>query len=257
MQRLLEDRIRYFFSSRYRGREDVRNTLKELRRHGRIVLVGGMLRDLALFGNAGFKSDLDFVIAPYDLAAFEKHMKSIGARTNRFGGYALPLRKWQVDVWPLERTWAHVEGHAKVRTIGDLRNATFFKCDAIVYDLDNRNLRTQAGYFRDLDQKVLEINLRPNPNPKGNAVRAIRYALTKGFRWGPQLSEFLAEVIDDEGWGALVEAENCSFGERYLDLICAEKLKSELDRHLTACEAATFDAAAFQKNVQLTLPFTH
>ena len=185
MERQLESRIQYFFRSRYRGREDVRNVLRDLRRHGRLVLVGGMLRDLALFGNAGFRSDLDFVIAPYDLSGFEKHMESIGARVNRFGGYALPSRKWQIDVWPLERTWAHVAGHARVRTIGDLRGATFFRCDAILYDLDYRKLRAAPDYFGELTKKVLEINLRPNPNPKGNAVRAFRYALMKGFRWGP------------------------------------------------------------------------
>jgi hypothetical protein len=39
------------------------------------VLIGGMLRDLALFGNAGFKSDLDFVIAPYDLNSFEVRLE--------------------------------------------------------------------------------------------------------------------------------------------------------------------------------------
>ena len=216
-----------------------------------------MLRDLALFGNARFKSDLDFVIAPYDLPAFEKHMKSIGAQTNRFGGYALPSRRWQVDVWPLERTWAHVAGHAKIRTIGDLRNATFFRCDAIVYDLDHRKLKTPVGYFRDLEQRVLEINLRPNPNPKGNAVRAFRYALMKGFRWGPQLSEFVAEMIDCEGWGALLESERCSFRSRFLDLISIEELKCELKRHVSAGESATFDPAAFRRNAQLTLPFAH
>lgn len=255
MERQLENRVRYFFGSRYRGRDDVRTALQELQKHGRLVLVGGMLRDLALFGNAGFRSDLDFVIAPYDLGAFEKHMTSIGARTNRFGGYALPSRKWQIDVWPLERTWAHVAGHTRVRTLGDLRNATFFKCDAILYDLEFRSLKAAAGYFGDLDAKVLEVNLRPNPNPTGNAVRAFRYAIIKGFRWGPLLSQFLDEMIESVGWTALLEAERRSFNTRYLEAFRFDELKRELRDHVAVGEAKAFEPAAFQTNVQLKLPY--
>ncbi len=254
MERQLESRVNYFFRSHYRGREDVHVALKELRRRGRLVLVGGMLRDLALFGNAGFRSDLDFVIAPYDLHSFENHMDSIGARMNRFGGYSLPSRKWQIDVWPLERTWAHVAGHARVRTVGDLRRATFFKCDAILYDLDYRKLIAAPDYFGDLANKFLEINLRPNPNPKGNAVRAFRYALIKGFRWGPQLSQFVDEVLESEGWNSLLEAEQRSFRSQYLERICVKDLKQALRSHVSGGEHGLFDAASFQRNVQLTLP---
>ena len=254
MERQLESRVHYFFRSRYRGREDVHSSLRELRTYGRVVLIGGMLRDLALFGNAGFRSDLDFVMVPYDLKAFENHMKAIGARTNRFGGYALPSKKWQIDVWPLERTWAHVAGHTRVRTVGDLLKATFFRCDAILYDLDYRKLRTFPGYFSDLNDKVLEINLRPNPNPKGNAVRAFRYALMKGFRWGPVLSDFVDEVLASEKWDTLREAEKRSFGSRYLDSIRIDELKRALRSHVSKNDPTLFDAAAFRKNVQIALP---
>jgi hypothetical protein len=257
MERQLESRVHYFFRSRYRGRKDVHVVLKDLRKHGRLVLVGGMLRDLALFGNAGFRSDLDFVISPYDLGGFEKYMESIGARLNRFGGYALPSRKWQIDVWPLERTWAHVAGHTRVRTVGDLRSATFFRCDAILYDLDYRKLITAPNYFGDLHNRVLEINLRPNPNPKGNAGRAFRYALMKGFRWGPQLSEFVDDVLEHEGWGSLLESERRSFRSQYLERISSEHLKRALRSHVTGGRRDPFDAAAFQRNVQLTLPYIH
>ncbi|QPZ91939.1 hypothetical protein [Thioclava electrotropha] len=257
MERELESKVQYFFASRYRGREDVRDTVRELRRHGRLVLVGGMLRDLALFGNTGFRSDLDFVIAPYDLRSFEKYMTAIGARVNRFGGYALPSRKWQIDVWPLERTWANVAGHAKVRTVGDLRRATFFRCDAILYDLDHRKLKTTPDYFGELNQKVLEINLRPNPNPKGNTVRAFRYALMKGFRWGPRLSDFVNEVLEREGWNELLEAEWQSFHTQHLERIRFENLRKALQAHVSEGLNTPFDVTNFLRNVQLALPNLH
>ncbi|MDO5705808.1 MAG: hypothetical protein Q4G49_12165 [Paracoccus sp. (in: a-proteobacteria)] len=255
MEHLLEKRVRYFLNSPYRGREDVRRTLRELHAHGHLVLIGGMLRDVAMFGNAGFKSDLDFVIDPYDLAAFEKHMHAIGARVNRFGGYALPSKRWQIDVWPLQRTWAHLKGYVRVSTVGDLRDVTFFSCDAIIYDLSHKKLSAKPGYFDDLDRKVLEINLRPNPNPKGNAVRAFRYALIKGFHWGPNLSRFVAETIDEVGWNALRESEISSFKTRYLDMLDLVSLKRELDHHLSTSDGL-FRPTAFQRNVQLQLPYT-
>ena len=185
MENQLKKLVRYFLSSDYRDREDVRRVLGELEGLGQLVLLGGMLRDLALFGNREFRSDIDFVIDPIDPELFEKRMASIGAKVNRFGGYALSSRKWQIDVWSLKNTWAHTEGHVQVRTFDDLLDTTFFRCDAIFYDLTKKRLRAKQGYFDDLRRRVLEINLRPNPNPKGNAVRAFRYCILKRFRWGP------------------------------------------------------------------------
>lgn len=257
MERQLENRVRYFLNSRYRGREDVRQTLSELRGYGRLVLIGGMLRDVALFGNAGFKSDLDFVIDTYDLPSFEKHMSSIGAGVNRFGGYSLPSRKWQIDIWPLQRTWAHLEGHVRVRTVADLRDVTFFRCDAIIYDLAYKRLRAKSGYFDELDRKVLEINLRPNPNPRGNAVRAFRYALIKGFRWGPNLTQFIAETIDEFGWNALRENEMRSFKTQYLDTLRTNELQREIEKHVSVPSEVMFEPSAFRRNVQLELPYVH
>lgn len=255
MEHLLEKRVRYFLTSPFRGREDVRRTLRDLHTHGHLVLIGGMLRDVAMFGNAAFKSDLDFVIDPFDLAAFEKHMHAIGARVNRFGGYALPSKRWQIDVWPLQRTWAHLKGYVHVRKVGDLRDVTFFNCDAIIYDLSRKKLSAKPGYFDNLDRKVLEINLRPNPNPKGNAVRAFRYALIKGFHWGPNLSRFMAETIDKVGWNELRESEIHSFKTRYLDMFDLDSLKQDLDRHLSTGDGL-FHPTVFQRNVQLNLPYT-
>ena len=257
MERQLKNRIRYFFSWRYRGREDVRRTFEDLRKYGQLALMGGMLRDLTLFGNRGFKSDLDFVIVPDDIRAFDKHLMAIGAKINKFGGYALPSNKWQVDVWPLERTWAHVAGHTKVRTFGDLRNATFFKCDAILYDFDHRKLKTTSDYFQDIENRVLEINLLPNPNPRGNAVRAVRYALMKGFRWGPKLSKFVDEMIACESWEALQDEEMRSYGTQYLGIISSRDMSHALRRHVAVGGASLFNPADFRKNIQLLLPCIH
>ncbi len=155
MERLLKRKLNYFFSTHYRARDDIQATLSQLRALGQLALVGGMMRHLALFGNAGFRSDLDFVINPWNIEDFEKKMLSMGAKENRFGGYSLPSRKWQIDVWPLQRTWARVAGHVPVRTFNDLRQATFFTSDAIVYHLSSRTAVTTTDYFEKLNSRIL------------------------------------------------------------------------------------------------------
>jgi hypothetical protein len=252
MQQEVEKRVKYFLRSRYRGREDVRRNLNELSAYGHLVLIGGMLRDVALFGNARFKSDLDLVIDPYDPVAFENHMHKIHARVNKFGGYALPSKTWQIDVWPLKRTWAHVHGHVSVKSVKDLRHVTFFNCDAIIYDLAHKCLYQKLGYFDDLERRLLEINLRPNPNPTGNAVRALRYALIKGFRWGPNLSKFMEETIDEVGWNSLKEYEIRSFNTRYLDMIDVNTFARRLRRFLSTSDNV-FEPSSDRKNAQLHL----
>jgi hypothetical protein len=254
MTEQLENKVKYFLKSPYRGREDVRSSLRSLRRFGRLALVGGMLRDISLFGNAGFRSDLDFVIVPYDLEAFEKHMATSGATTNRFGGYGLSSHRWQIDVWPLQKSWAHVHGHIKLSTVNDLRRATFFNCDAIVYDIESSSIRASKNYFDDLKGKILEINLEPNPNPSGSSVRAFRYALLKGFSWGPKLSRYVAETIDTVGWDSLVEGEVRSFGTRYLDTLDRTEFNQELLKFVDDGSAGLFDPTGYKKNKQPRLP---
>jgi len=254
MPKQLERKVKYFLSSHYRGRAGVREALDHLLRFGSLALVGGMLRDISLFGNAGFKSDLDFVIIPYDLDEFDQYMTFSGAKRNRFGGYGISAQRWQIDVWPLQKSWAHVNGHVKINTINDLRKATFFNCDAIVYNVEHGNVRSHQGYFDDLDRKILEINLEPNPNPIGSSVRALRYALIKGFAWGPKLSSYVEETIDAVGWNALCEGEFRSFGTSYLDTLEHLQFMDGLRVHMASADNAFFDPKAYRRDVQLTLP---
>lgn len=254
MDNSLEKKVKYFFSSPYRGRDDVRRTISALQRFGRLALVGGMLRDLSLFGNAQFRSDLDFVILPYDLEEFEAHMRGAGAEMNRFGGYALPYRKWRIDVWALQKSWAHVNGHVKLSTINDLRKATFFNCDAILYDLEARNIRTYPGYFDDMARKVLELNLEPNPNPEGSAVRAIRYSLLKGFHWGPNLTKYVAATVEYAGWKSLSAKEEKSFNSQYIETMDKREFDVAIRKYLDGDMSKEFNPNAYRKGVQLELP---
>ena len=232
MERLLKKRVRYFLSSRYRGRGEIHFALEKMQQFGPIVVIGGILRELALFDNTRFRSDLDIVIDPEYPGRFRQYVESIGASRNRFGGYVLPFRRWKIDVWMLEDTWAHRIGHAQVDGFGDLVNTTFFNCDAIIYDVSLDTMIMKTGYFEELSKRLLEINLLPNPNPIGNTVRAFRYAMEKEFVWGPKLSTFVDEVLDSTDWQTLVHYEWTSFRSVTIGQLPKVQFKEDLRRHL-------------------------
>lgn len=260
MEHVLEKKIRYFFRAPYRGREDLVQTLSNLCVYGHPVLVGGMLRDLAISGNLYFNSDLDFVIDPLNLNLFEEYMKEIGAVQNRFGGYSLPSKKWRVDVWPLKKTWAHLEGHVNIEEFDDLKNATFFNCDAIAYSFLENKFYAKDDYFYELSIRKLEINLEENPNPTGNIIRSIRYAINKGFKWGPKLSGFIFRRIESDGFSVLKKYNGNSFN--YVDLIDEVLFMRGLRDYLLENDEYDlfykdnlFNPMSFVKNTQMHLPY--
>lgn len=224
----------YFFSTEAKDRGEVARFAEWLTCFGETVVVGGMLRDLCLSGNGSFSSDVDFTCCPEDLRAFDRALIERGARRNRFGGFSLVLSAWKVDVWPLQRTWADVEGHVTVRRLEDVLLATFFTWDAILYDCESKRLIHSDRYFDDLKRRLLDINLRPNPNPSGNAIRALRYSYRLKAHLSPRLSAFVLAAMDNLSWGELVSRECASFSSsvlRSLDpSVVVETLRDSVER---------------------------
>lgn len=209
-------RAAYFFTTDRRARREVREFAALLSTMGECAVVGGMLRDLCLGGHGAFRSDVDFVADVEDLEAFDGTMERMGATVNRFGGYGVKLASWQVDVWPLQRTWAARKRHAEVRRLDDILKTTFFDWDAVLYYPATGRVAAKEGYFGRLRDRLLDVNLEPNPNPLGNAVRALRYACRWNARLAPTLAEHVGKHVRDCGWDALLVAEERSFRSRYL-----------------------------------------
>ena len=253
---VLSRRLKYFFSSSYRGRVDAHETISELRKLGRVGLIGGMLRDLTLFNNLEFTSDIDLVIDPWNLSSFENHMDSIGAAKNRFGGYSLPSSRWQVDIWPLEKTWANVEGHVQVRSFNDLRKVTFFSCDAIIYDVSNARFLSDQDYFEKLQKGTMDINLKPNPNPVGNVVRAFRYAFLKNLKWEVALTNFVLEIVNSVEWSDLVAKEHNAHRTHFIANLDELSFKKHLSNHCFELNSKPFDPTKFYRPTQLDLAHT-
>lgn len=160
----------------------------------RVAVIGGLVRDFALAGRSGFRSDVDLVIDAPDeaVARLAKHLK---ATPNRFGGYGCKEGPWKIDFWALETTWGR--RHVPVHKLEDVVSCTFFDWDAVAYDLWAKKLILTEGYLERIRERILDINLLPNPSPMGNLVRAIRRLMLWQAHPGPKLMEFIDENLND------------------------------------------------------------
>ena len=232
MRENVEHRLAYFFRSPRRWRGEVHDMVREFQKFGPVMVIGGLIRDLTLHSNLEFRSDVDLVVDPRELAMFESYINARGGIRNRFGGYSWSSSHWRVDVWALRGTWAHQAGHVRVEEFRDLLNVTFFDCDAVLYDLQSKRLVARSRYFDNLQDRIVEVNLLPNPNPLGNAVRALRYAVTKEFRWGPRLARFVAQQIEKYDWQEVSDREEMAFGTTHIRRMDQGAIESKLQGYL-------------------------
>ncbi|AWB67026.1 hypothetical protein C2869_11505 [Saccharobesus litoralis] len=178
----LTQRLRRFFYSHNTGRRQVSEITNQLLDIGKVYLFGGAIRDIALEGVRNFYSDLDFVVdcVPSDLDTLMQHLsKTYPVTKNKFGGYRLLCSKWWLDIWALSNTWAFKQGVVKLESPQSLLNTTILNWDAIIFDMQTEQLGYKNGYFQQLQQGLLDINLVSNPNPIGAYVRVLRCLANK------------------------------------------------------------------------------
>ena len=219
----LKKKVKYLLESPKYGRKDAVEVISIIMRYGPTVIIGGMLRDLAVSGNREFCSDIDLVINPDDIELFEEQMMFLGAKKNKLGGYGLQAKKWKVDVWPLEKTWVKEKGYREVNHFKDLLFTTFFNWDAILYDLNNDKIIADRQYFKNLKDHVLDINFEVSLNPLGNSIRAIRSVYKYDAYLTNRLAKYVYQNIKDIHDSDILQSEAQSHAYRFLD---SDKLKS-------------------------------
>lgn len=229
----ISDRVaRYVNVTRSLCGEPLKATLDDMfGASSRKFIIGGLVRDLARGGIATRHFDVDIVL---DLDPAE--VSEIGARENalknRFGGYGTVKRGWKVDFWAMSSTWAHQSGYARLDYAIDIIDTTFFNVDAIAFDLSNADVLMEESYLDDLRNRILEINLEPNPSIQGNAVRAIRRLKMWNYRCGPRLADFLCRNINQDMFLKIVETEKTLYGKSYASQsIDYQDLLSDLTNH--------------------------
>lgn len=229
--RQLQRRVAYFMRTRAFDRDQVATFAAEAGKIGSVYIIGGMLRDLHLIGNKAFYSDVDFVIHGCSATELENFMSRYDSRRNRFGGYKASLPRWSVEMWRLEDTWALQAGHCQIRAIEDVRNATFFDWDSILYDVARSRLILGDDYFTKLRNKIIEVQLPHNPNPLGNAVRALRYACKWNAVLGPRLARHVLRQIVDNSWDRLRAYECSSFVSSLLHQLDGTEVERQLRKY--------------------------
>ncbi|TWD54265.1 hypothetical protein FB480_103174 [Agrobacterium vitis] len=221
LKRRVDDYLWYDKSPTVRALRIVLN--KHFSDFDNVSIFGGMVRDLARDGKAGFRSDIDLVIdAPAeDVKALSKRMN---AKPNIFGGYGFATERWKIDFWALETSWALRAGHITASNNDDLLKGTFFDWDAAMYDIKKRRLSVEDGYCEKLNSRMLGINLIATPSSVANAVRAIKRIISWDLRPSNTLLDFIDKVISMEGIEIVAACERRKYGTS----ICA-KYKSRED----------------------------
>ena len=176
----------------------------------RVAVMGGLVRDFAHRGRAGFRSDVDLVIdAPAEAVA--QLASSLNAIPNRFGGYGFRGGPWQIDFWALETTWAARYAGISVKTLDDVIRCTFFDWDAAAYDLHSRKLICGDDYLERIRNGALDINLRLTPSLEGNLLRSIRRIMLWRLGIGPTLRSFIEEALSDQTFQHIKEKEKATY----------------------------------------------
>ncbi|MEX1198158.1 MAG: hypothetical protein WEB57_09885 [Pseudohongiellaceae bacterium] len=184
---------------------------------GDLYLFGGVLRDIALFGQRGFHSDIDLVVEGSWKACIP-FLESLGARRNRFGGYRLFVGGWPVDIWNARETWAITEGHVSYRGIDSLLETTVLNWDAILMNWRTRRFVCHDNYLEMLRHRMMDVVLEYNSNPLGMAVRVFRHLCLKDAKSiSIKAARYMTRCTRHYTYGQLVDSELGSYGNRFIE----------------------------------------
>lgn len=186
------------------------------------VIFGGMLREFSLGNTREFASDMDLVSA-VSRAEIYAAIKDFSPIMNKFDGFRFVVGKRRFDIWALEDTWAFREGLVSGRNFSDLFKTTFFNVDEAVFHLRDERVDCSSEYLNAIGSKTLEINLEPNPSPRGMSRRAINLAIENDLGIGPKLARFILTHAPED----------------YLD-IASDSFVRQLEKHVNKSTEKVF-----------------
>lgn len=245
-------RLSDFFGRRRAAGDPLWTLISDINSHvGRAVIFGGMVRDFARGGAREFRSDVDIVVesdARSELRRVLSRWRLLGS--NRFGGYSLSLGTFDVDLWLLQDTWAFRQGLVQPTGVASLLQTTFFDWDAIAYDTKARFLHALPDYFDRLNSSVLDINLDQNPNPRGAAMRALRW-VSQGVRLSPTLAGYVGQALRHEDTVSLRREMLRWEKTAHIAPSLIANLVVLLLEHLASSRSSTFPVSAQQLSLPL------
>lgn len=220
----LRKRVHRFFQTTFHYRKEVADFVNELtsERSFRVYAFGGLIRDIGLFGVRTFSSDVDLVFdgPKSELEAILNAYSCSSISKNKFGGFRLKLKAWDVDIWCAEDTWAVKEGLVEYKNINSLLDTTLLSWDAVLFDVtkhQKKKLICRDGYLDDLLYRKIDVVLSETPNRVGSLVRLMRAVPQKdACILGKNAIDFMNKSFASCSVEDLMNYEVSSYSTRYL-----------------------------------------
>jgi hypothetical protein len=214
----LRAKLSDFLTNRVKKRVPLQKALDRLEKHPwKSVVFGGVLRDLALFGNAKPPRDVDVVVLDANGPELEGLYEDILYRKNRFGGLQLRSQGWLIDVWAIQDSWAFKQKLIAPIGFDQLVQTTFLNVEAIAIEVTTspgipRKIYS-AGFFEAIRQRVLDISFEPNPFPELCVVRSLVSASSLKFAVSRRLAEYLVKHGRQSSIKELIDVQVSHYGD--------------------------------------------
>ena len=248
----LKKRVVRFFDSPKRA--DVLEFVKGASTVGEVLVFGGLLRDIALFGVKNFNSDIDLVVDCSSVRLFSFFDECVYKfKRNKFGGYRVEIGGWTVDVWPMRETWAFKNGYVTFENRESLLQTTITNWDAIAFSFEDKQIVAAGSYLECLKIGELDIVMEYNPNPVGVLMRIIRSICDRQARiLMPRLVKYLKQELPKWSASQIVNAQINILGKIYLSEIEYYNFRDEV----FSLEEDLFGSSVLLKGRNFSLPFT-
>ncbi len=225
---VLKQRLMRFFDENNESRKPLKSFFDELSEKGSIYIFGGLVRDLALFGIRKFDSDIDLVYT--NNGGLEAILEQKAISINKFGGYRLKLEEWDLDLWEAKNTWAFKNGLKQFREISSMLDTTITNWDSVLFSWSDKEIICRESYFKDLQEKYLDIVLKENPNDLGLIVKLLRFCAIKEVEeTSRNIANLLLEGLSDYSVDEVLNYEKSSYDKVFLSSRLIDNLLSEIN----------------------------
>ena len=217
----LTKRVKYFLLRERKRDASLSRLLDELPTVSPAYLFGGIIRDIALFGNRDpLKSDIDIVCDGQESqlrSSLEGFPTKEPFRKNKFGGFRIKTEIWSVDIWSAKSTWAFKQGVRTYKGIQSLLETTITNWEGILFPLHGGPLICREGYFEDVHRGYLDVVLVENPNPIGMYVRIFRSYADKGAsEFSHRAVEALRKAVSEHSFEEFSSYEKTHYGNFHI-----------------------------------------
>ena len=249
----LKKRVDRFFYTPPKFRGEVSNVVMSLTEETKqnIYAFGGLVRDISLFGIKDFSSDVDLVFdgSKVELKKALSCINTAPITENKFGGFRLHMKSWDVDIWSAEDTWAFKEGLVEFTSIESILETTLMSWDSALYDVNHKKLSYRKHYLEDILQGRLDIVLANTPNEIGAMVRLGRAIQAKNAKLlAPKAADLIREYLARYSFNEIIEYEYHSYHNQFITLNTLESLSKSLD-----CDNQNRDVTLDLKQLKLNL----